>query len=86
MIGLIGLLSSLSWVQCYEKNDSVALRSYEEDATVAEMLVDPVVGTEEELSNGGVEPFRLLANFSKRVFHLLLGSTCLYSGSAKMVI
>jgi len=48
--------------------------SYEEDPPVAELWIDPtVIGCEEELNNGGVEPYRLRAIFSEEVWNLIVG-------------
>ena len=47
----------------------------EQDAPVAELWIDPcVVGSEEELSNGGVEPSRLRAIFSQEALNLIVGN------------
>jgi hypothetical protein len=46
----------------------------EDDAPVAELRVDPhVVGSEDELNNGGVVPSRLRAIFSQEVLNLIVG-------------
>ena len=46
----------------------------EEDAPVAELWIDPsVIGCEEDLNNGGVEPYRLRAIFSQEVWILIVG-------------
>lgn len=46
----------------------------EDDAPVAELSIDPdVVGSEEELNNGGIVPARLRAIFSPEVLSLIVG-------------
>jgi len=46
----------------------------EGDPPIAEIWVEPdVVGTEEELKNGGIEPYRLRAVFSNEVWNLIVG-------------
>lgn len=46
----------------------------EEDAPIAELWIDPyVIGSEEELNNGGVEPARLRTIFSQEVWNLIVG-------------
>ncbi len=41
---------------------------------MAELWIDPtVIGREEELNNGGVEPYRLRAIFSEEVWNLIVG-------------
>lgn len=48
--------------------------SDEEDAPVAEFWVEPaVVGSEDELKNGGIEVYRLRAIFSSEVWNLIVG-------------
>lgn len=45
-----------------------------EDAPVAEFWVEPdVIATEDELNNGGIEPYRLRAIFSDEVWNLIVG-------------
>lgn len=46
----------------------------EEDAPVAEFFIEPeVVGTDEELKNGGIEPYRLRAIFCEGVWNFIVG-------------
>ena len=55
------------YVQVYGQDSSG------EDAPVAELWIDPdVIGCEEELNNGGVEPCRLRAIFSVEVLILIV--------------